>query len=294
MKIAINDADGWKYPNLALMKLSAFYKAMGASVERYAPLSVGDYDKVFSSKVFTFSGFDDGYLPSKAIKGGTGYGSPATLLNEIEHTCPDYSLYGKDFSMGFLTRGCNRNCEWCVVPDKEGTIRANADIYEFLQHKKVVLMDNNVLAHPHGIEQIEKMTSIANLRIDFNQGLDARLIDDGVARRLSKLRWLKAVRLACDHKGQIESVRKAVELLRWHNTTPARYFCYVLVKEDVGDAKERVRFLKGIYVDAYAQPYLDKLGTPPNKDQKDFARWCNHKGECQSRTWEDYKIEEKR
>ncbi|MBF0446530.1 MAG: radical SAM protein, partial [Magnetococcales bacterium] len=103
-----------------------------------------------------------------------------------------------------------------------------------------------------------------------------------------KLKWLEPVRLACDHKGQIESVRKAVELLRWHNTTPARYFCYVLVK-DVDNALERVRFLKSMYVDPFAQPYIDQDGTPPTKAQRDFCRWVNHKGEFKSRTWEDYK-----
>ena len=227
MKIALHDADGWKFANIALMKLSAYYKATGVGVERFAPLSASDYSEVFSSKVFTWTE-DDGYLPKDATTGGTGYQSPAVLSDEIEHSCPDYSLYGIDHSMGFLTRGCNRNCDWCVVPEKEGMIRAHADIEEFARHKQVILLDNNVLAHSHGIEQIEKMARMG-LKIDFNQGLDARLIDDGIARRLGKLKWIRFTRLACDHKGQIESVRKAVELLRWHNCNPARISCYVLV-----------------------------------------------------------------
>lgn len=81
---------------------------------------------------------------------------PNKLADVIEHQCPDYSLYGINYSMGFLTRGCPRECKWCVVPEKEGDIVAHADIDEFARHKEVVLMDNNVLAHDHGLYQIEK------------------------------------------------------------------------------------------------------------------------------------------
>jgi hypothetical protein len=291
VKVALHDADrkGKRkkdiYPNLALAKISAHQKAMGADVEWFSPLLAASYDQVYSSKVFTFSEDDDS-LPDSVIKGGTGYHSPEVLSDEVEHICPDYDLYGKDCSMGFLTRGCSRNCDWCAVPKTEGNIRAHADIEEFTRHKKVVLMDNNVLAHSHGITQIEKIARMG-LEVDFNQGLDARLIDDGVARRLGKLKWIRSTRLACDHKGQIESVRKAVELLRWHNCNPARVSCYVLVK-DIDDALERVRFLKGIYVDPFAQPYRDPDGTPPSKEQRNFARYVNKKQIFKTTVWDEY------
>jgi hypothetical protein len=126
------------------------------------------------------------------------------------------------------------------------------------------------------------------LKVDFNQGLDARLIDDPVARLLSQLKWREPLRLACDHKSQIEPVRRAIELLRWHNTKPTRFSCYVLVK-DVGDALERVRFLKGMNVDPYCQPYRDKKGTPPTPEQVHFARWCNFKSNFNKCTWEEYR-----
>lgn len=283
-RIALHDTDRKKYPNLALMKLSAYYKAVGCEVAWYDK-ETWPGDKGFSSKVFTFTDEDPG-LPEHFEKGGTGYGLTNKLPDEIEHQCPDYSLYDVDYSLGFLTRGCPRKCDWCFVPEKEGGISAHADIEEFARHKEVVLMDNNVLAHDHGIDQLEKIARLG-LKVDFNQGLDARLIDDAVARRLSKVKWMKPLRLACDHKGQIESVRKAVELLRWHNTTPSRYFCYVLVK-DVDDAVERVRFLKTIYVDPFAQPYIDKYGTETTQEQRNFARWVNHKAIFKKVAWEDY------
>jgi hypothetical protein len=288
MKVALHDSEKHDYPNLALMKLSAWHKAKGDTVEWFNPL-VGGYDRVYAAKVFTWSRRDP-YLPADAICGGTGHDITATLPDEVEHTCPDYSLYGCKESYGFLTRGCIRACEWCFVPRKEGKIRAHADIEEFARHGEVVLMDNNVLAHSHGLDQIEKMSRLG-LRVDFNQGLDARLIDDAAARRLGKLKWLHPLRLACDTSAQIESIRKAVTLLRWHNTTPRRFSCYVLIR-DVADALERVRFLKGMDVDPFAQPYRAPDGTEPTREQKGFARWCNQKAAYKGCTWEEYKRRE--
>ena len=115
--------------------------------------------------------------------------------------------------------------------------------------------------------------------------------DNETAKLLSSVKWLHPVRLACDTAAQIESVAKAIELLRWHNVTPRTYFCYVLVK-DVDDAIERIRFLKGMNVDPFCQPYRSKNGKDkPTAEQKALARWVNHKAEFKSRTWESYKLQ---
>ena len=284
--IGIHDANGGKYPNLALMKIAAWHRTRGDLVERYMPLFA--YDVVYASKVFTWTQ-DKVLLPSSAVLGGTGYSLTRNLPDEIEHICPDYTLYGMDYSVGFLTRGCVRNCPWCIVPQKEGELRAHADITEFCRHRDVVLMDNNVLAHPHGIAQIEKMARLG-LRVDFNQGLDARLIDSSIARRLAALRWLKPIRLACDHKGQMPAVATAVSLLRAAGATPKEYSCYVLVK-DVEDALERVEFLESLGVSPFAQPYRDfTTNAEPPKELKRFARWVNHKAIFKSIPWDMYNV----
>lgn len=285
MKIGLHTPDQTQFPNLVLMKLSAAHKALGDDVGVFRPEGV--YDKVYSSKVFTWTPETPG-LPVTTERGGTGYGLPSVVLpDEIEHICPDYSLFGSgDTSYGFLTRGCPNKCPWCFVPGKEGEIRANADISEFLRHRQVVLMDNNVLASDHGITQIEKLGRLG-VKVDFNQGLDARRIDDQIARRLSKLKWLKPVRLACDTDSQMEPVRRAVELLRWHNTKPRTYFCYVLVK-DVGKALEIVKFLKGLNVEPFCQPYRSPTGAEPSYLQKAFARWVNARPVYNSVLWDDY------
>lgn len=284
--VALHDAEkSTKYPNLALMKLSAWHKAQGDKVEWFMPFKAHDYDIVYSSKVFTWTP-DDPYLPDTAIKGGTGYGITTALPDEIEHICPDYALYGCDKSYGFLTRGCIRSCPWCIVPKKEGRIRAHADIEEFCRHKTVILMDNNVLAHPHGVAQIEKMARMG-LRVDFNQGLDARLIDEPMARRLAALKWDKYLRLACDSKGQMPSVERAVKNLRAAGFRSG-IFAYVLV-QDVEDALERVEFLRRLKVDPFAQPYRDfENKIEPTREQKNFARWVNMKATFKSVAWKDY------
>ena len=282
--IGLHDSDNTGFPNLALMKLSAFHKSKGDAVEWYQSLYTDKFDNIYSSKVFTWT--SDLQLRGNVLIGGTGYKAKHTLPEEIEHCCPDYTLYGNNYSMGFLTRGCIRKCEWCIVPEKEGGIRGHADIEEFARHRDVVLLDNNVLASDYGIKQIEKMIKL-NLRMDFNQGLDARFINDSIAKLLSKAKWLSPIRLSCDTQNQLPVIQKAVTLLRWHNATPRNYFVYVLVKE-IPDALERIKFLKGMNLDPFAQPYRDKDGKKPTKEQQKFARWVNHKAIFKSVAWEDY------
>lgn len=287
MKIGIHDADGNDFPNLALMKLAAYHKALGHQVVKYDALWANTFDKIYSSKVFTFSG-SSGAPWGKVERGGTGYKLFNRLPGEVEKQCPDYKLYGKDFSLGFLTRGCPRVCSWCIVNEKEGGIRADSDIEDFLRHDKAILLDNNVLAHAHGIEQIEKIGRM-RVKVDFNQGMDARLIDDGIARRLAKISWLEPIRLACDTNEMMHHIGKAVEHLRWQNVTPRRYNCYVLVT-DIDSAVERVRFLKGLHLNVYATIFRDyndfAMITP---EQAAFARWVNRSWLFKKCTWEQYR-----
>lgn len=263
--------------------LTIWHKKQGDEITFYN--SFEKYDKVYSSKIFTWS--NDFYLRGNIEKGGTGYNLFNVLPDEIEHICPDYDLYETDCSYGFLTRGCIRKCPWCIVPTKEGPIRPHAEIEEFLKHKNVIIMDNNILACDHGIKQIEKIAKLG-IKVDFNQGLDSRLIDDSVANLLSKIKWLHPLRMACDSQEQIAPLIKAVTLLRWHNVRPIKYFVYVLVTKELQEVIERIKIIKGMHLDPFAQPFRN--GEKPNKIQKDFARWVNHKAIFNSVSFENYKI----
>jgi hypothetical protein len=283
-----------KKPNLALMKLSAYHKAKGDQVELTGACFAPAYDKIYVSKVFSWTTLPP--LPENVLTeiGGSGCGDLSiTLPAEIESLCPDYSLYLKiDYSLGFLTRGCIRRCPWCIVPEKEGDIRPAADIEDFLRHDKAVLLDNNVLACEHGIKQIEKIVDLCakrGLRVDFNQGLDARLIDDSIARLLARVRWMKQIRLACDSPAMMAPVERAVELLRKYGATPKRFLCYMLVGDDLREASERADFLKQLNVNPFAQPYRGRNGEEPTREQRDFARWVNIKSIFWNVKFEDYK-----
>lgn len=288
MNIGLLDIDYRSYPNLALMKISAWHKHQGHNVE-FANM-FGEYDILYKSKIFTYTE-DPEYIynAKKIVHGGTGFNPLVKLPEEIDSMCPDYSLYNCEHAYGFLTRGCPNKCSWCIVPKKEGNIKPYNDINDFIgDHKTVVLMDNNVLASEHGIKQIEKIINMG-IKIDFNQGLDAKLIDDEIAKLLSQVKWLSPLRMACDNKSQMKYIKKATELLRKYNCTPKTYFSYVLVK-DIDDALERVEFLRDLKIDPFCQPYRDfENNIEPTYIQKQFTIWVNRKEIFKSCTWEEYK-----
>jgi hypothetical protein len=150
-------------------------------------------------------------------------------------------------------------------------------------------MDNNVLAHDHGIKQIEKISRL-DLRVDFNQGLDARLIDSITARLLASVKWMQFIRLACDHASQQPVVGNAVRCLRDAGVNnPIRV--YVLLTDDIEDAHERCEFLRGLpgEVLPFVQPYRDQANTPPSREQRRFARWASRPALFRTVRWEDYK-----
>jgi hypothetical protein len=292
MRIALHDADDTRFPNLALMKLAAFHRAQGDQVERFNALvdRARPYHRIYSSKVMAFTPMDP-YLPrdERVVFGGPGYNIMATLPNEVEHMCPDYSIYNlKDRAYGFTTRGCIRRCEGCIVPEKEGGIRPHAHVEEFWSgQKELVLLDNNNLAHPHGIRQLEKIAGLP-VKLDCNQGLDARLVDRPVAKVLARIKWIRFIRFACDHLEQMPAVANAINLIREESGKVGEYFVYVLVK-DVEDALERVEFLRTLNVTPFAQPFRDfHTNAEPTQEQKDFAQWVNRMWTFKSCSWADF------
>lgn len=280
------------FPNYALMKISAWHKAQGDQVEWWNPLK--RYDRVYSSKVFDFTPVD-AYLPEDAIRGGTGYRDvpmDQELPVEMDGMFPDYSIYPEcDYAIGYLTRGCPNHCRWCVVPKKEGGIRPYRMWWELVREDtdKLVLMDNNILACEHGVEQLISMIG-SGYHIDLNQGMDARLVYDDIADILSRLRWIRFIRFSCDQKSQIEPLRNAIKLLGKYGVKPYRIFVYLLVTEDIQDASDRVEALKGYKaINLYAQAERnERLGVIPNKMQLEFQQRYIYGGSYRNETWEEY------
>lgn len=235
------------YPNLALCKIAAYHKSIGDSVEWYEPLHEGRFDKVYASKIFNFSQDYPYQIDSDdIILGGTGYDVLSELPPYIDSIQPDYSIYPtvpSDISYGFLTRGCPNKCSWCVVPKKEGHIKPYQDIeYVANGNRKVVLMDNNILAAGnYCLEQLQKIIDL-NLRVDFNQALDARLVNDDNARLLAKIHWLeRRIRFGCDTHKQIEDCQRAIDLINSYGYT-SEYFLYTMLHGDINECYERLSY----------------------------------------------------
>lgn len=230
-KIGLIDVDGGKFPNYALMKIAAYHKALGDAVEWADPM-FGKYDKVYKSKIFTFSPDNADIYNCEIEQVGTGYDLHKELPPEIDNCNPDYSIYpysvDHNTAYGFLTRGCPNKCPWCVVPIKEGKVRPYRDVEEIAVNGRtnLILMDNNILASDYGLQQIEKIVD-KRYRVDFNQALDARLITNDIAELLAKVRWLAPIRLGCDTPRQIEDCENAMRLIDQHRGKPAQYLINV-------------------------------------------------------------------
>lgn len=291
MNIGILAVDS-NYPNLALMKISGYHKARGDNVEWYNPLC--SYDKVYSAKVFSFTPDYGYYINADQVeKGGTGYDISKVLPVEVDRIVPDYNLYkiDKNLAYGFLTRGCTNRCKWCVVPAKEGNIAPYMDIAEVSAGRKnVILMDNNVLASEYGLQQIEKIISMG-VRVDFNQGLDARLVTDDIAQLLVKVKWIKRIRFGCDTPGQIAECERATALIDKHGYK-GEYFFYCILLNDFKEAFTRVNHwrTKGGRFLPHCQPYRD-LNNPRQiipQWQKDLAGWADKKWIFKSCEFKDF------
>ena len=202
MKIGLIDVDGHNYPNLALMKISAYHKANGDIVEWW--WGFGQYDRVYMSKVFDDTYSQDIPEPLNAdeiVKGGTGYGLDNVLPPEVEHMCPDYSLYPevtRDTAYGFLTRGCPNACPFCIVSEKEGRVsRKAADLSEWWSgQKNIVLMDPNILACREHMDLLGQLAD-SGAWVDINQGLDARLLTMENIEAIKRIR-IKEIHFAWD------------------------------------------------------------------------------------------------
>ena len=189
MNIGLIDVDSHNFPNLALMKISAWHKAVGDNVEWRNGLKY--YDRVYMSKIFTESSEPDVSNYGAIIKGGSGYDLKNKLPDAVEHCCPDYTLYPQyDFAVGMLTRGCpRRNHTFCITPIKDGCKAVKvADLSEFWTgQKKIVLLDQNILACNDAVSLLEQLQD-SKAEIEFNGGVDIRFVDDKIIDILRKIK----------------------------------------------------------------------------------------------------------
>lgn len=281
MNIGLIDVDGHNFPNLALMKISAWHKAKGDTVEWCMPLL--HYDIVYQSKVFddTYSRDIDWYPNAdKVIKGGTGYGLDNKLPDEIEHIYPDYSIYPdltKDTAYGFLTRGCPRACGFCIVAEKEGRKSYKvADLSEFWRgQKKIVLLDPNILACREHLDLLRQLAD-SKACVDFCQGLDIRLTTADNIDLINRIK-VKEIHFAWDNpKDDLKPYFERYAALAKHK--PHGQYGTVYCLTNFGSTMEenlyRVYTLRDMGFDPYIMIY-DKPNAP--REIRLLQRWCNNR-----------------
>lgn len=314
MNIGLVDVDGhnavkkkWGatiYPNIALCKIARWHKQHGDTIEWAFAFS--HYDIVYMSKVFNFSPDDlTVYDADRIVRGGTGYDICSEIPEEIDLVQPDYSIYPavpSDTAYGFLTRGCPNKCKWCVVPRKEGRIRPYMDVDEIAieGRTKLVLMDNNFLAAgDYAHEQLDKIIA-RGYKVDFNQALDARLVDDAYAQKLAKVKWLSHIRFGCDTQKQIEECERAMDMIVGYGFK-GEFFLYTMLNDDLNECYSRIHYWWDKLQEArdthqrnnayaYAQPYrdIDNPHRPIPQWQKDMAHWCNNRAHFLAHSFLDF------
>ena len=310
MKIGLIDVDGHNFPNLPLMKLSAWHKKQGDAVSWYEPFDglIQPYDRVYMSKIFSFSqDYEYPIYATEVIKGGSGYcielengkevfhaERDKNLPPEIEHIYPDYEIYGditKETAFGFLTRGCPRGCGFCHVKAKEGARSHKvADLSEFWGgQKNIVLLDPNILACPDHMELLQQLVD-SKAKVEISQGLDARLLTQENTEMLKRIR-LQKIHFAFDQYQDKDIIVPRLQRFvneTGYNKDKGACMCYILVNFDttIEEDIERIQICRELKISPYPMIY-DKEHCDPI--YKKLQRWCNNWIFWQTPTFEEYK-----
>jgi hypothetical protein len=299
--IGLIDVDG-KLPNMALMKISSYYKSLGEEVEFVKPKV--RYEKIYASSIFTRSEKKCGDLEEvygdRIEIGGTGYGDIQKTLPPVIDSCrPDYDLYKvKDIlprlrgigtrqqkqqkaeqivnaGCGFSSRGCIRNCGFCLVPKKEGSFRQDAEINDIINPKSeiIILHDNNLTADPHCIDKLHEIRD-RKLIVDINQGCDVRLMTDEIAQAMSEVKHLRSIHYAWDLMVFENQVMEGISTLSRY-IKPYRHLCFMLVGFNTSFEEDVYRFRR--LLEMNVDPYVMRYNDLPDERLRHFERWVNSK-----------------
>lgn len=287
MRIGIYAVDGGVYPNVALMKISAYHKDRGDSVEWALPLE--SYDVVYESKLFTFTPSPSWkWMADKVIRGGTGYDIASKLPDDIERiTDVDWSLYSRSqFSVNFLSRGCIRKCPFCLVRRKEGYIHPVQPLTVPDQAQWVEILDNNFFANPN-LDDAAQWVHDCGKPITLH-GVDVRMMTDDHYKILQSFKMHGRIHVAWDNPKdkilpKIEHMTKFI--------SPWRIVCYVLVgfNSTINEDLMRIMGLDSIGVSPFVMVYRDyTTNTEPDQLLKHLQRWCNRREVFHTCTFNEY------
>jgi hypothetical protein len=277
VRVGLIDVDGHNFPNLALMKISAYHKAKGHEVEFTNPLL--PYDIVYQAKVFDFTpDFITCIRANEIIKGGTGYDLKSKLPAEIENQYPDYGLYGiRNTAYGYLTRGCPRGCPFCIVGEKEGRKSVKvADLGQFWKgQREIKLLDPNLLACKDHEELLQQLVD-SRAWVDFTQGLDIRLMTAAATDLIKQIK-IKMLHFAWDRMKDSEIIVRNLKAFKKTTGIDIRdATVYVLTNYETTIEEDlyRIYKLKELGYTPYVMIY-NKQHAP--KQTRYLQRWVNNK-----------------
>lgn len=306
MEIGLVDCYGGNFPNLPLMKLSAWHKQRGDSVE-FVTLPIKHYDKIYVSKVLGDEYCmmpNHGWNADEIVFGGTGFAitiedgkevyhkdRDPNLPYEVEHIYPDYSLYPaltENTAYGFLTRGCPNNCGFCIVSKKEGLqSRKVADLSEFWRGQRYInLLDANLLACREREELLRQLID-CGAWVDFSQGLDARFVTREIAYLLKQIKT-KLVHFAFDFMKNEKSIVRGLKIYKdICKVSDDRTVVYILTNYDTTFDEDYYRVNKVRELGYLPDVRIYRKSTAP-QILRDLQRWCNNRILFRSCEFMDY------
>ena len=265
--------------NTALMKISGYHKKQGDTVEMYIDFFRNHYDKIYCSSLFDFT--PKHQVPENAICGGTGFDIKKKLPKDIDDCDLDYSIFPDcKSSYVWFSRGCIRNCPFCIVRKKEGYIYSVDPTNINPRGTVIEIMDNNFFANPEW-KNSEKYLDKWQQSINFSSGIDVRIFEPEQALFINKYK-IKRVHTAWDDP-KIDLIPKFKEIIK--HIKPYKIMAYVLIGFDSTPEEDLMRVTKlwELKIDPFVMPYNKK-----DKYQKRFARWVNHKAVFKTVEWKDY------
>jgi len=271
MKVLIIDIDS-KIPNLALKKIEKYHLDKGDGVIWHNKLLYGQVEKTYVSVIFKQNRWKAEQF-NNAVKGGSGWDLVTKLPPEIDKIKPHINL-------GFTTRGCFRKCPFCIVWEKEGELKIEGDLLDLWDGKSrnVVLLDNNILGIREQFLLVCKQARENKIRVDFNQGLDHRLLTKDIVKELKSISHIE-YRFAFDHPSSFSSVERAIDLLQKEGINRCSWYVLVGFNTTLEEDIKRLNYLRERNQNAYVQRYIMQPQYIP------LARWANQHHIFQAMDW---------
>lgn len=293
--------------NIALAKISSYHKSLGDIVELQKGQNVAsrlvDYDEVYISCVFTESAdaarrLAKQFPNSNVHLGGSGVDLITKLSPEIESLKPDNSIYHDIYpetrytNYGFFSRGCIRKCPFCIVPIKEHSIRPVGDLYSIWDGKAkcIVALDNNILAAPKHFKFVASQLEKENLKIDFNQSLDIRLVNEENAKILAGLKFDPYLRFSWDNIKTEAAVRRGIQILKDAGALrhPAVFDVLIGFDSTFEEDLYRANVLRELGMKCFMMRYNGNTEIMKEKRYNYLVNWCNGKMHWWSRSFDEY------